>query len=230
MASIYILFPKESPEYVQSAIQHFGWSVERFEAMSDRNALAKAALGVLRAIYVRLKKSLSANTQINLCPRADSFCLRSPLALSNTPASANSVSTTTATPGDSEDASPYQMESLRLIKSNITNGSASSGNGNLVMTPGSGDIFGGPTTTAPASAQGEPGLGMLSNEIPWASLQPIYATNDLVYNDLVGISQAVPQWADSSNLAVGMEDQPWQFDGDFSNDSVWNLLNQFTPF
>jgi hypothetical protein len=58
MASIYILFPKEHPDLVHRALQHFQWAVERFEAMSATNALAKAALGVLHAMYLRLKKSL----------------------------------------------------------------------------------------------------------------------------------------------------------------------------
>ncbi|KAH6620697.1 hypothetical protein B0J18DRAFT_204613 [Chaetomium sp. MPI-SDFR-AT-0129] len=58
MASIYILFPKEHPDLTQRAIQHFHWAVERFEAMSERNSLAKSALGVLHAICVRMTKAL----------------------------------------------------------------------------------------------------------------------------------------------------------------------------
>lgn len=58
MASIYILFPKEHPDLTQRAIQHFHWAVERFEAMSARNSLAKSALGVLHAICVRMTKAL----------------------------------------------------------------------------------------------------------------------------------------------------------------------------
>jgi hypothetical protein len=63
MASIYILFPREHPELVQSALQHFQWAVERFQAMSERNSLTKAALGVLHAVYLRLKKSLGVSGQ-----------------------------------------------------------------------------------------------------------------------------------------------------------------------
>ncbi|KAJ4306692.1 hypothetical protein N0V88_000056 [Collariella sp. IMI 366227] len=64
MASIYILFPKEHPELLSSALQHFQWAVERFHAMAGRNSLAKSAIGVLGALSLRLKKSLSLSREV----------------------------------------------------------------------------------------------------------------------------------------------------------------------
>lgn len=61
MATIYILFPKEHPELVPDVIQHFRWSVERFELMADHFSLARSALGVLQAIYLRLRKTLGVH-------------------------------------------------------------------------------------------------------------------------------------------------------------------------
>ncbi|KJR85369.1 uncharacterized protein SPSK_08412 [Sporothrix schenckii 1099-18] len=58
MAAIYILFPKEHPELLPDAIQHYRWSVQRFEIMMEHYSLARSALGVLHAIYLRLRKTL----------------------------------------------------------------------------------------------------------------------------------------------------------------------------
>ncbi|KAH7155022.1 hypothetical protein B0J13DRAFT_215231 [Dactylonectria estremocensis] len=59
IASVYILFPHEHPELTGSVSQHFQWTIERFSAMQERNPLAKAAQGVLRAIVARFKKAIS---------------------------------------------------------------------------------------------------------------------------------------------------------------------------
>jgi hypothetical protein len=58
IAAIYILYPFENRDDLDDSLQHFEWAMERFHVMGDRNAMAKAALGVLKAIYVRLKKAL----------------------------------------------------------------------------------------------------------------------------------------------------------------------------
>ncbi len=58
MAAIYILFPKENPELLPDTIQHYRWSVDRFEIMKEHYSLAHSALGVLHAIYLRLRKTL----------------------------------------------------------------------------------------------------------------------------------------------------------------------------
>lgn len=58
IAAIYILYPFENRDDLGNCLQHFEWAMERFHVMADRNAMAKAALGVLSATQVRLKKAL----------------------------------------------------------------------------------------------------------------------------------------------------------------------------
>lgn len=83
----------------------------------------------------------------------------------------------------------------------------------------------------------------------WSSIQPVYAIADVAYNDLMGFSSggeatmgtgggstSMPHWAGGTPLLneapndVGEGDaQGWLFGGDFGNDSVWSLLNQYPP-
>jgi len=58
IAATYILYPSENRDDLDDSLQHFEWAMERFHMIGDRNAMAKAALSVLKAIYVRLKKAL----------------------------------------------------------------------------------------------------------------------------------------------------------------------------
>ncbi|KAI5466953.1 hypothetical protein BGZ63DRAFT_346626 [Mariannaea sp. PMI_226] len=59
IASVYILFPYEHTELTGSVLQHFQWTVERFQAIQERNPLAKSAQGVLRAIVARFRKAIA---------------------------------------------------------------------------------------------------------------------------------------------------------------------------
>jgi len=213
MASIYILFPKEHPELLQNAMQHFQWSVERFETMSERNSLAKAALSVLQAIYIRLKKSLGMGF----------VCAKSPVPTTETPASM---------PGS---VSPSNIDP------SLTNGSMDGSTTGLSgYTPGSNSISASsvseayssvPSVTPGADAPG-PSLELsFPSDFDWSSIQPIYATGDLAYNDLIGIGNEPSMQGLAANAAADIETQlPWQFDGVFTDNSVWNVLNQYTPF
>ena len=60
IAAIYILYPFENRDDLDDSLQHFEWAMERFDVMGDRNAMSKAALGVLKAIHVPLKKALQS--------------------------------------------------------------------------------------------------------------------------------------------------------------------------
>ena len=60
MASIYILFPKENQELLGSAMEHFHWTAQRFEAMKEKNLLARSARGVLQAIYVKFSRAVGS--------------------------------------------------------------------------------------------------------------------------------------------------------------------------
>lgn len=225
MASVYILFPKEQPELVHRAMQHFQWAVERFEAMSERNALARAALGVLAAIHIRLKKSIaqaaSGGPYASVAAAAPPPVPRQ----GGTPA-------TSASPGEAGFAGGSSTSV------SVVGGRAGSLSSRLTPTTAGSEYY---PTGGDNGADGN-GNGNFDWSLPsnfdWSSIQPIYATGDLVYNDLVGIpdadGQAVQQWgagamgAGAGNGGVGAQ-QPWQFEGDFGNDSVWNLLNQYTP-
>jgi hypothetical protein len=212
MASIYILFPKEHRDLVPSATQHFQWAVERFEAMSGRNALARAALGVLQAIYIRLRRSLGT--------AQNTARARSP-----PPLTAATSDVAGAGAGAQDNPSPHQSDGL-------ANGSTSTGS-TAVFTPATSDMYS--ASSAPsidAAAQQQGFDWSVPSDFDWSTIQPIFATGDLVYNDLVGVRDdgSIPQWAADTPLMDEIGSQPWQFDGDFGNDSVWNLLNQYTPF
>jgi hypothetical protein len=262
MASIYILFPKEQPELVSAAMQHFQWAVERFEAMSERNALARAALGVLHAIHIRLKKSLNFVTS-NSCsslpaassPGASSSALTARSPFPPTPAGTGGGS-------GSEHASPadgggvYGFTRGSSTSASVSNGGHGSSLGSAATpttgSTASGEFYsshssggGGADNGCAGSSAGAGGAGggfdwNLPSNFDWSSIQPIFATGDLVYNDLVGIpdgSEIQTQWGPLAGVGGGgggaqvqtQHQQPWQFEGDFGNHSVWNLLNQYTP-
>jgi len=58
VAAIYILHPNENREDLDDTLRHYQWAMERFSVMNERNFMATAALGVLKAIRVRLMKAL----------------------------------------------------------------------------------------------------------------------------------------------------------------------------
>ncbi len=209
MASIYILFPKEHPELLQNAMQHFQWSVERFETMSERNSLAKAALSVLQAIYIRLKKSLGMGF----------VCARSPLATTETPDAVSPSNIDPSLTGGSIDGSAGSSAGLSGYTPGATSISASS----------SGEAHGSLATPTPGTEVLGPGIDLsFPPDFDWSSIQPIYPTSDLAYNDLMG---SIGLGNDGSIAALASAEVagqlPWQFEGDFTNNSVWNVLNQF---
>jgi hypothetical protein len=211
MASIYILFPKEHPELLQNAMQHFQWSVERFEVMSERNGLAKAALSVLQAIYIRLKKSLGMGF----------VCAKSPMNMTETPGSAaDSFATSNIDPS----LTNASVNGNVGPSSNYTPGASS------VSASSNGDAYNSIPASAVAAVDGslQSPEFTLPPDFDWSAIQPIYATGDLAYNDLMGIGndRTIATWAaDAPEAPVQL---PWQFEGDFTDNSVWNLLNQFS--
>ncbi|GAB1313589.1 Multidrug resistance regulator 1 [Madurella fahalii] len=215
MASIYILFPKEHPELVQKALQHFKWAVERFEAMSARNSLAKAALGVLHAIYLRLKNSLGISGQTvrailaSAAPsssnppdcngRGGSRFGGNPLQFwDNTPFKSSSSTGCAHLPAVQEASPPQQSQAGHSIlhrDSAFSSGSGSNGTLTSGTTP---DFFSDTNTTTSGGGGGGGGAFdlCLPSDFDWASLQPIYATSDLIYNDLAGSLGLSPHGAD----------------------------------
>lgn len=65
-----------------------------------------------------------------------------------------------------------------------------------------------------------------------ASLQPMYPTYDLLFNDLSVIDDGtgtMPLAADPSLPTTGGDSMPWHFGGGFGEDTVWQFLNQYQP-
>ena len=136
-----------------------------------------------------------------------------------------------------------------------------------------------PTTTIGAPAEDDQLMGF-PPDFDWANVQPIYATGDLIYNDLMGNIAGddgmPPSWltgggggggngdgglmnellANNNNnggvgghhdhqrqgeqqqqqqqhegIVVGSSNSAamWRINGEFGNDSVWSLLNQYAP-
>ncbi|KAJ2903891.1 fungal-specific transcription factor domain-containing protein [Zalerion maritima] len=58
IAAVYTLFPNENENLLRQSLQHFRWTIDRFEAIASRNKPAKAAVGVLRGIEARFQKAV----------------------------------------------------------------------------------------------------------------------------------------------------------------------------
>lgn len=85
-----------------------------------------------------------------------------------------------------------------------------------------------PATFSSATDWTMPSLDVLS------SLQPMYPTYDLLFNDLNVIedgtgTSTVPLAADPSLPTAGGDSMPWHFGGGFGEDTVWQFLNQYQP-
>ncbi|RYP74493.1 hypothetical protein DL771_002967 [Monosporascus sp. 5C6A] len=268
VASIYILFPREHPEVLPSAVRHFRWAVERFELMAPRNRLASAALGVLNAVYIRFRKAVapffSFDDQGMICKSLE-------------PASSSSASDS-QTP-NSDNASPLQGSSSSSTAQTTIQSDGSSSAG---PTPGPGPDGNNSadhnlTDNNNNNMFATPGWSFPS-DIDLSTLMPMYPMSDVAYNDLTGVqltnhsgggSAANPNahpnpatWSSdtmspATATATGMpatggaggdgtgggllaqvlehdnghgHEQPWQFGGDFGNDTIWSLLNQLPSY
>lgn len=251
MASIYILFPKEHPEMLRSSLRHFRWGVERFETMAARNRLAHAALGVLNAIYIRLKKAIGHGFLDGNCPASftcdgeafgsDMYPKR-PLSSSSDagPASAPTVSSADRYPSIASASEPSAFPSSESGINTV----ASSGSG-LTPAPAAADAMFGTSSDWP-----------FPTDFDFSTLPPMYPMGDVAYNDLTGFrddgatgalaghghTSTTGLWPGVTGVAAtgaelgaiggntGMDGEaPWQFGGDFGNDTIWNLLNQIPP-
>ncbi|KAK4167353.1 OMPdecase-domain-containing protein [Cladorrhinum sp. PSN259] len=218
LATIYILFPKEHPSLLQPALQHFQWAVERFEAMSVRNSLAKAALGVLHAIRLRLDRSLglsglslSVNANKQMLPSESSPATTTTASYANglwdnnssPPTTTNTAATTTA--NTSLDPSPESSSSQGIIEQNHAS-----------EYPPLPD-----TTIDTDTSPNIPQFGSSSafdvmdshnfdwtfpDDFNWSSVQPIFATTDLIYGHLNGTIAGAG--AGSSTIDQQQQQQP----------------------
>ena len=209
MASIYILFPKEHPDLVVNALRHFHWAVERFEAISTRNSLAKAALGVLRAIDLRLKRSLGMSGQAAQRLLAAESSLTSPAGGTG---SSSSSGTTASSVWDSPNATSTLPQHPQTHRNSSSSGSTSTSSHNPAplefnfnLDP---QLFPAGDNNSVATGGGAFDWNPPSG-FDWSSLQPIHATCDLVYHDLIGTGPRGSSHGEGQdNAAWGYLDQP----------------------
>ncbi|XDG02824.1 hypothetical protein ABKA04_002439 [Annulohypoxylon sp. FPYF3050] len=237
IASIYILFPREHGELLATVRQHFEWAIERFEKMANRNRLAQAALGVLHAIYIRFKKAVGYSCK----------------AISDVGGSTTSCSGTT---GSSDMQTPSSLsEPASQNSQNQSSTSNTTAPSTLPTTTDRGGSVSSSTGLTPAS--GAENNVFASTDWPFptdfnfGSIMPIYPIGDIAYNELTAIpggditSTTWPETfsgttpaGSSSGLAASIpassagEEQPaqWQFGGEFGDDTLWNILNQFPTY
>ncbi|KAI1328051.1 hypothetical protein F5Y16DRAFT_369940 [Xylariaceae sp. FL0255] len=236
VASIYILFPREHPDLLDETRQHFQWAVERFEVLAERNRLANSALGVLRAIWIRFKKTVGLGSLIcnGSCNRtAETEAAERWLESASQKHEANSASSPSTLPSPATDR----------------NTSASS----VTTRPTPPSIMSDHPTYASADWASN-----LPPDFDFSTIMPMYPIGDIAYNDLNGVlggpSRGIPDgptaaasWAGAASSypmppepgtsTLGMpglhtmpahqEEVPWQFGGEFGTDTIWNLLNQF---
>lgn len=224
MASIFILFPRDNSEYVPAALQHFQWAVERFEAMSGRNLLAAAARRVLQAIRYRLEKALNVGVSCSSSTHHTRSDLSSTTGSSSGPASTRGTSIFTTPGGESGDGTTTTTGPPPFA---------------AVATPIDPGLTGINTTTTTGGGGG--GDWGLPEDFDWGSIQPVYAIADVAYNDLMGFGSStalsMPHWAGGTPLlndgqvpaTTTAAEVGWLFGGDFGNDSVWSVLNQYPP-
>lgn len=234
VAAIYILHPRENSEDLDDALQHFEWGMERFETMGSRNSMAKSALEVLQAIYMRLKKVLAQPKSLKI---ESSMGIPTPESSTTTPQSQghhpsmSSISTTSTTPTSTSatvnSASTPSGYTLPTI-SNLTEGPNTS---SVSLTT---------ATVAPSSGWDTythiPQIGLQAMGIDIPSLAPLQPMHDLLFNDLgtynagsgaaAGVTGDIDPALWNNNL-VGQ--QKWQFEGDFANDSFWGFMNSYQP-
>jgi hypothetical protein len=219
VAAVYIIHPYENKEHLDDALQHFQWGMERFQTMSERNSMAKAALGVLKAIHVRLNKALKTQNGTGK-------------AISSPP----TVATPEAYPNNQFAPPPS------LVTSSTTSMIKSEGN----STPSRYNVPSIANLTSPVdsitNSSATSGWDLNPQNFDFSSMAPLHPMHDLIYNDLgTGMENAnastyeTGTW-DINNLGigagvgvVGTVDAPWQFAGDFGSDSFWGVMNNYQP-
>ncbi|KAI1476603.1 hypothetical protein K445DRAFT_317114 [Daldinia sp. EC12] len=233
IASIYILFPKEHQGMLPGARQHFEWAIERFEKMATRNRLAQAALSVLRAIYIRFKKAVGFGLSVKTTSEAGG--------------SSTSIS------GTSSSSSDMHTPNSVSEPSSQNPSSASNAGVSAAQPPAAerdGSISSGPSLTPPSGASDSIFANVewaLPTNFDFSAIMPMYPMGDIAYNELTAVRggdgppttwpESFPGTTNSANIApsladgpVGEEQAAWQFGGEFGNDTLWNILNQFPTY
>jgi hypothetical protein len=214
VAAIYILHPCENKEDLDDALQHFEWAMERFQTMSSRNSMADSALGVLKAIYVRLKKALGRSkaeaTPVAISTQSPALTSPESSASNYTPSAHPSISgaSTNSSTTQSSTTSQYTLPTI----SNLTKSEPS---------PSEWDALSGTVT---------------ASNYDFSSMAPLQPMHDLLFNDLGTVDGGLNMGLGSANLQneltgwiPGTGTAQWQFEGDFGNDSFWGFMNTYQP-
>ncbi|KAI2631626.1 hypothetical protein GGS21DRAFT_152665 [Xylaria nigripes] len=240
VASIYILFPKEHPEFLDQTRQHFQWAVDRFEKMAQRNHLARSALGVLQAIWLRFKKSVGQGLLSYHCndtARAETEAASRWL---TTQSEVHASSSSASHSASNHDASAKSLPSFSTLPTPATEMDTSSCSQSVP-----------PDNSALVSPEWS-----LPTNFNFGMIMPMYPMGDIAYNDLTGgfgttvggpftaLAESTsppgnaaqpPAGPAMSGLDVpdlhtmsmsGQEQVPLQFGGEFGTDTIWNILNQ----
>lgn len=235
VAAIYIMCPQDNPELLSDSLQHFEWAMERFETMSERNQMAKAALGVLQAIHVRLMKVLGRRgTKRRQSPQNS---------LSPIPSSQHRTASTT---------SNYQSGSVPSRGSSVSGTSTAFSSTTLNHTPLPShneyhniqpdlgavqpSLSGIPDQVSTYQTVGEAWPPNYQNPLVpgydgngWdlGNMAPLQPLHDLLFNDLVGMSDASAPTVAANASTFYDAGVPWKFEGGFETDSFWNFMNQY---
>jgi hypothetical protein len=230
-AAMYILHPNENRQYLDGALQHFGWAIERFDKMSSRNALAKSALGVCQAIHVRLLKVLNRKKSPKSAPASQT-------AVKPPPAPPQQVARC-----DSAEGQPGTRFAARAMSDSLSTTSLPTSNASNL---GSSDYS---AVTDPSSvgsnsvptliAAQEPEWNAYQQQLPrgfdpnfdFSAIQPLQPMHDLLFNDLSGMQEDVAPLMPANSQAYygNVENIPsFQFEGDFRDDSFWYIMNQYS--
>jgi hypothetical protein len=229
VAAIYILHPYENPDDLEDALQHFEWAMERFQAMSSRNGQAKVALGVLKAIYVRLKKALNQPKPSPLSkplpPSSATSASTPPIPTLDPPESYNQFATSSTHPSISSASPTSTHQSI-----STSTGSSSTNTSTSYTLPTISNL-----TEAIPNTPWEPAPYPPISSINFSNITPLQPMHDLLYNDLgtldVGLDTATLDpglWNGEVGVGQGIGGQ-LQFEGDFGNDSFWGFMNSYNP-
>ncbi|RDW88945.1 hypothetical protein BP6252_00977 [Coleophoma cylindrospora] len=231
LAAIHIIHPWENREHIDDSLQHFDWAMERFQTISQRNVIAKGALGVLKAIHVRFMKALGlaksnspGPTKIGL-NKSGPPRVRTPLPTPPIKSDIPSPVLSHSIYQQSQPISSTRSSISTTTNSATTNVQASSTSSSSYSPPD--DSW---NTTIPPT------------NFDVTSLAPLQPMHDLLFNDLTGAGfdsqlDALGPGLDIYNQGLGIPagglstvpNSSWQFEGDFGQDSFWGFMNNYNP-
>jgi hypothetical protein len=206
--------------------------MQRFQTLGGRNAMAKAGLGVLRAIYVRLKKVVSSGrTPYTLHPGTSRRSSTQP-----TISQSSDLTPPAPTPGAFSSRSGSSQHNISTSQPPTPNGY-----GPPVPSP---TITSAPHYTQPTISNltsptppPDPAWERFSGSVPsqpsfgFSSLSTLQPAGDLVLNNLSTLAE--PQILDPQLGGIDMTDMSlvdtsaWQFGGHFAEDSFWGIMNYY---